>query len=172
MEKERILKEDFKQVRLLDPYKQIFMVYLSPREIGDEIESVPFRITHEPRNYELRMRLAELQKEYDTSPAVNSFEYDGRSFWLDKATRVGLVNSLRVQKESGLERSTLWFGGIGHEVSIDDALSFLSRLELYAIECYNVTQRHLAEIKALETLEDILAYDFTEGYPPKIEANI
>ena len=81
------------------------------------------------------------------------------------------MNSLRVQKESGLERSTLWFGGIGYEVSIDDALSFLSRLELYAIECYNVTQRHLAEIKALETLEDILAYDFTEGYPPKIEVN-
>lgn len=119
----------------------------------------------------IRKVLADSITKYDVSENVNEFFVNGQSMWLDKATRVGLVNSLRVQKESGLERSTLWFGGIGHEVSIDDALSFLSRLELYAIECYNVTQRHLAEIKALETLEDILAYDFTEGYPPKIEVN-
>ena len=61
MEYTRYPKEGFEQVRLLDPYKKIYMVYLSPREIGDEIEATPFRITHEPKNYELRMRLTELQ---------------------------------------------------------------------------------------------------------------
>ena len=97
MERERIQKEDFEQVRLLDPYKQIYMVYLSPHEIGDEIETTPFRIMHEPRIYEVRKELIRLIQEYDTSKEVNAFFVGERSVWLDKATRVGLVNSLHVQ---------------------------------------------------------------------------
>ena len=168
MERERISKEGFEQVRLLDPYKQIYMVYLSPHEIGDEIESTPFRIMHEPRIYEVRKELLRLIREYDTSKEVNAFFVGERSVWLDKATRVGLVNSLHIQKESGLENTTLWLNGVSYYVNIDAAFAFLSQLELYAIECYNVTQRHIAELRAMSEMEDLLAFDITEGYPEKL----
>ena len=161
-------KEGFEQVRLLDPYKKIYMVYLSPKEEGEEIKSFPFRVEHEPRNYELRMQLLRLQKEYDTSKYVNTFVVGEREAWLDKATRVGLMNSLGIQQAAGLTNTTLWINGKDYTMPIPDAISFLSDLELYAVACNGVTQRHLAEIRALETIEDILAFDITEGYPPKI----
>lgn len=47
---------------------------------------------------------------YDKSPNVNSFSLDGQEIWLDKATRVGLMNSISIEKAHGKEVSTLWFG--------------------------------------------------------------
>ena len=44
----------------------------------------------------------------------------------------------------------------------------LSALELYALECYNVTAAHKAAVSALESVEDIVAYDYTENYPEKL----
>ena len=58
--------------------------------------------------------------------------------------------------------------GVGYDVNIDVALAFLSQLELYAIECYNVTQRHIAEVRAMTDMDDLLAFDFTIGYPEKL----
>jgi hypothetical protein len=57
---------------------------------------------------------------------------------------------------------------VSYTVNIDAALQFLKTLELYAIECYNVTQQHLAEIEALTDKDAILTYDVTKGYPDRI----
>lgn len=48
------------------------------------------------------------------------------------------------------------------------ALDMLDVIELYASACYDNTQRHLANIGALSTVEEILAYDYTLGYPEKL----
>ena len=44
----------------------------------------------------------------------------------------------------------------------------LNVLEMYALECYNVTQSHIAAVKALDTIEEIESYDYTVGYPKKL----
>ena len=35
-----------------------------------------------------------------------------KQIWLDKSTRVGLMNSLTIEKNAGKETSTLWFGNL------------------------------------------------------------
>lgn len=102
---------------------------------------------------------------YDTSDAVNSFTLDGESVWLDKNTRVGLMNSTQIQKAAGQETTTLWFGGKSYTIPCDTAIQMLSALELYALGCYNVTAEHKAAVEALEDVESIEAYDYTTDYP-------
>ena len=106
--------------------------------------------------------------EYDQSEDVNSFTLQGKTMWLPKETRVGLVNSVTIEKNAGKETTVLWFGGERYELSVDTALQMLSALELYALECYNVTAAHKAAVNALERVEDVVAYDYTQGYPEKL----
>ena len=106
--------------------------------------------------------------EYDTSSDVNSFTLQGKQMWLPKETRVGLVNSITIEKNTGKETTILWFGGEKYELPVDTALQMLSALELYALECYNVTAAHKAAVNALESVEDVVAYDYTQGYPEKL----
>ena len=106
--------------------------------------------------------------EYDQSGDVNSFTLQGKQMWLPKETRVGLVNSVTIEKNAGKETTVLWFGGERYELPVDTALQMLSALELYALECYNVTAAHKAAVNALESVEDVVAYDYTQGYPEKL----
>ena len=107
-------------------------------------------------------------EQYDTSDAVNSFTLQGKQMWLPKETRVGLVNSVTIEKNAGKETTILWFGGEKYELPVDTALQMLSALELYALECYNVTAAHKAAVSALENVEDIVTYDYTSDYPSKL----
>lgn len=106
--------------------------------------------------------------EYDQSEDVNSFTLQGKQMWLPKETRVGLVNSVTIEKNAGKETTVLWFGGEKYELPVDTALQMLADLELYALECYNVTAAHKAAVNALESVEDVVAYDYTQGYPEKL----
>lgn len=38
----------------------------------------------------------------------------------------------------------------------------------YARECWNVTESHLATVDKLETIEEIINYDYKSGYPDKL----
>lgn len=104
---------------------------------------------------------------YDKSQNVNSFIYKDKQLWLDKNTRLGLqqlVNSSEDKVSLVLEDEIL-------EIPVDVANKFLKDLEVYAGKCYLTTQKHLINIKSLETLEDIINYDYTSGYPEKIVLN-
>lgn len=105
---------------------------------------------------------------YDTSGAVNSFTLQGKQMWLPKETRVGLVNSITIERNAGKETTTLWFDGAKYELPVDTALQMLAALELYALDCYNVTAAHKADIEALTTVEEVVAYDYTTDYPEKL----
>lgn len=113
--------------------------------------------------------------DYDTSPAVNSFKLNGADVWLDKATRVGLMNSTSIEKAAGNGTTTLWFaiGGVETKITLpcDTAIQMLSALEMYALACYNRTAQHKAAVAKLTTVEEVEAYDFTTGYPEKLTFN-
>jgi hypothetical protein len=166
--------EGFESIKCVNEDKETYIVNISPTEYRDDrgnynIKFVNFLINHEPTTYELNSLLTSVQKDYDTSNEVNGFYIGDKVVWLDKATRVGLINSLNIQKEQGLTNSDLWLDGTSYNVEIDTALEFLKKLELYAIDCYNITQSHLAEIEGLTKREDILNYDVTKGYPEKLK---
>ena len=109
---------------------------------------------------------------YDKSSEVNSFFLNGIQVWLDKDTRVGLMNSLTIEKTAGKEVSTLWFNSICVNINCDAAIQMLSSLELYALECYNKTAEHKVAVSELTSIGDIMSYDFTQGYPAKLVFSI
>lgn len=108
---------------------------------------------------------------YDTSSDVNSFSLNGLPVWLDKDTRVGLMNSTQIEKAAGHETTTLWLGSVSLVINCDLAIQLLSALELYALECYNKTAEHKANVGKLTSIEEVEAYDYTTGYPDKLNLN-
>ena len=109
---------------------------------------------------------------YDTSPSVNGFMLNGLRVWLNKDTRVGLMNSTSIAKAMGQPTTTLWFGGMQIEVDCDKAIGLLSALEMYALECFNVTAAHKKAVAELNTVEEVLGYDYTKGYPEQLKMEV
>lgn len=108
---------------------------------------------------------------YDTSSSVNSFNLNGFPIWLDKDTRVGLMNSINIEKAAGHETTTLWFGSVNLVINCDLAIQLLSSLELYALECYNKTAEHKANVRKLMSIEEVESYNYRVGYPEKLNLN-
>ena len=109
---------------------------------------------------------------YDSSSSVNSFLLNGMEVWLDKSTRVGLMNSTTIAKSMGQEKTTLWLGSYQLEVECDKAIQLLSALEMYALECFNVTASHKKAVSELDNIEVVLTYDYKSGYPDKLKMEV
>lgn len=109
---------------------------------------------------------------YDTSTSVNGFKLNGNEFWLDKATRVGLMNSTEITKAAGQETTDLWMDDVKLTIPCDTVIKLLSAIELYALECFNTTARHKAEVRKLKTVKEVEKYDIKEGYPKQLEINL
>lgn len=125
----------------------------------------------------IRLRQAKREKlaaisEYDTSDKVNGFSLNGSVVWLDKATRVGLMNSTTIAKAAGNKTTTLWLGEMKIEVDCDKAIQLLSALEMYALQCFNVTASHKAEVSDMTDIDKVLAYDVTAGYPEQLKMEV
>lgn len=109
---------------------------------------------------------------YDVSSEVNSFIVNGTTAWLDKATRVGLMNSITIVKSLGHKTTTLWLGDTKLDLDCDKAIVLLSKIEMYAMECYNRTAAHRQAIEELTDIADVLQYNYKEGYPNKLEITL
>lgn len=109
---------------------------------------------------------------YDSSSSVNSFLLNGMEVWLDKAIRVGLMNSTTIAKSMGQQKTTLWLGSYQLEVDCDKAIQLLSALEMYALECFNVTAEHKKSVSELDNIEAVLTYDYKSGYPEKLKMEV
>lgn len=109
---------------------------------------------------------------YDKSSAVNGFYLNGETVWLDKVTRVGLMNSTSITKAMGQPATTLWLGESKMEVPCDTAIQLLSALEMYALECFNVTAAHKKAVSELTSIEEVEKYDITAGYPAQLRMEV
>jgi len=118
-----------------------------------------------------QQKIAEIEQ-YDTSDKVNGFSLNGAVVWLDKATRVGLMNSTTIAKAAGNKTTTLWLGEMKLEVDCDKAIQLLSALEMYALQCFNVTASHKAEVSDMTDVDKVLAYDVTAGYPAQLKMEV
>lgn len=105
---------------------------------------------------------------YDASDCVNTLVVNGQRGWLDKATRVGLMNGVGVAKACGMERMSLWIDGREYVMDVARLEELLVKVEVYAMVCYNVTAGHRRAVDGLTTLEAVLGYDFKAGYPQMV----
>ena len=113
------------------------------------------------------LKIDEITK-YDTSSNVNVFSLNGVDVWLDRDTRVSLMNSTMIAKNMGQENTILWLGTVKITVKCDQAIQLLSALEMYALSCFNKTAEHKKNVEALSTINEIVSYDYTVGYPEKL----
>ena len=114
-----------------------------------------------------KLKIDEITK-YDTSSNVNVFSLNGVDVWLDRDTRVSLMNSTTIAKNMGQENTILWLGTVKITVKCDQAIQLLSALEMYALSCFNKTAEHKKNVEALSTINEIVSYDYTVGYPEKL----
>ena len=141
----------------------------------DEIQKVFVEFSAKMDALELELaktdKVAEITA-YDTSSSINGFKLNGMLVWLDKATRVGLMNSTTIAKAAGQQTTTLWLGDIKLEVDCDKAIQLLSALEMYALECFNVTAAHKAAVAELKTIKEVEAFDVTADYPKQLKMKL
>lgn len=116
-------------------------------------------------------RIKEIEM-YDSSNAINGLFVNGKEMWFDKVTRTCINYSIQVEKNSGQETTVLFYEGEGYTLPIDLAIQMFSALELYAKACYNKTEEHKNNIKALNNIEDLLNYNIKSGYPEKLSFNV
>ena len=123
---------------------------------------------YEPTLEDVKANKVEEILAYDSSEAVNEFSIVGVPMWLDKATRAGLLLRFEAEGKVGRTETTLWNNGQPYTLPLETAQQMLIALELYASECYDNTQRHIAEVQKLESKEAVESYDYTTGYPSKL----
>ena len=168
--------EDYAPSKKLDEGSYVVRALPKYNEDNTIVTCVEDVIDHEPTEEDFaaleaeyvakkKRHLLQAAADYDVSESVNGFIVNGKRIWLDKATRVGLVNSLNVEKTAGVETTVLWFDDVNYTLPVDTALQILAQVELYAIRCYNKTAEHRVKIAALATPEEADAFDITAGYP-------
>lgn len=118
-----------------------------------------------------QQKIAEVVK-YDKSSAVNEFFFNDQPAWIDRELRTSLMNSTKIAKSLGEKDTSLWFDGKQFKVDCDLAIQLLSSLEMYALQCFNVTESHKKAIEELDGIEEVEAYDIKAGYPDKLKLTI
>ena len=134
------------------------------------VEYVP--VVYEPTEEELLMQEQKMLKDrinhYDSSDEVNMFYVNDIPVWLDKVTRSGLMLRFQSEIAMGKTETSLWYEGIEFPLTLESAIQMLYAIEVYASNCYDNTQRHLAEVDKLTTVEEIKNYVYQTGYPEKL----
>ena len=149
-------------------YNQLLAGQSAGLLIVESKQGYPVLVEYESTIKEKRaQKLNDLQL-YDSSEAVNQFTIDNVSGWLNKSTRVRLMNSINIERESGRSETSIWLDETQFILSIEKAIDMLQQIELYALACYDTTQRHISTINQLETKEEIESYDYYVGYPGKL----
>jgi len=120
-------------------------------------------------------KIAEIEQ-YDSSDAVNGFDIvmGGQTMtaWITPEKRANYKNSLDSAELLGLEEVHPVFNGIQLTLATSMAKMALAQVQIYADRCYIVTETHKANVEALESVEDVAAYDNTLGYPQKLTFNL
>lgn len=174
-------REDLVGFECTNPYNGKHVLRLSPNSKNLELDEnddsdaryLLIKVNNLPSIVNIKNYLLDLQKEYDSCNEVNCFYINNNMYWLDKTTRVGIINAINLQKHLGTGTTyKIWFGNESIEMDSDSAMTFIAKIENYANLCYNTTQKHIQEIDKLSTVEDCLNYDITADYPEPLHITV
>ena len=146
---EMIIEDGWEEIIKSEPTKEQMFV----REINSKIEEINI---------------------FDSSCEVNQcyIVYMGQEipYWSSKAERNDLKQAVQDYKDKGYSNYRLDLRDVGVSINIpcDALINMLSDLEVYAINCYNVTTDHIFAVKALSTIDELNEYDYRSGYPEKL----
>lgn len=120
-------------------------------------------------------KLAELEN-YDQSDAVNGFDVtigeQTMSLWIDRETRADYKSSIEAAELLGRTEVRPVFNGVEVTLSVQMAKMALAQVQIYANQCFGVTERHKAAILLLQSVQEVEGYDFTVGYPERLRFDV
>ena len=168
--------EDFQSGKIIELNEaQIAFYNAYPAASTIEIFNCSLREQPEPTLDAIKAEKIAQLKIYDSSHEVNSFMINGVRMWLDRNTRVSLMQTATILEASGETSITLWSEGpqrVSFEVQIPALKQFLAALEIYAKKCYDTTAQHEMSISAIETAEEVHSYSFKRLYPLKLSITV
>lgn len=110
---------------------------------------------------------------YDTSSNVNSFTVNHMiSAWFTVQERLNYKQSVEAAKLLSVPELSFYIGNMELSVAPELAEGMLAQLQLYADQCFIVTKKHQIVVESLETIEEVDSYDYTVGYPAKLNFDI
>lgn len=113
------------------------------------------------------VKIAEIAA-YSDSDAVNSLTFNGLKTWLTPNVRANYLVSLDAAELLGETDITFVVEGMQASLPIKQVRLLLAKIQRYADACYIVTEGHKRAVRALQTVEEVEAYDYTTGYPEKL----
>lgn len=137
----------------------------SVKEVWDmELTPIP-----EPTLEEIKENKIRMIKDHDSSTSVNSFIVNGvMEAWLTPEERSNYKSSIDAAKLVGFESLSFFINDVLLTTTPQQAELMLANIQLYADHCFIVTKQHIATVNALETIEEVENYDYTIGYPSKL----
>lgn len=147
-----------------DGYDYIYdgkIIHYIGKPLEEHEESITIDIAKERKVRELT--------DFDKSSAVNEFYYNGEPMWFPLDKRQGANGAIQARETLGQSEMTYTLdNGMQLTLPLQTWKQLLAIVECYAQDCYNVTASHADNIKRLETIEEVMEYDYTTGYPDKI----
>lgn len=113
-------------------------------------------------------KIAELNA-YDSSSEVDSFTINGQQMWLTRDERTQIDESVNAYEAAGATQMTKYFNGVAYTFPLSTWKQMLNALIVYASEALNATESHKVAINALTDIQAVEEYDFTLGYPEKLQ---
>lgn len=110
---------------------------------------------------------------YDNSESVNSFTINNEiTAWFTPSERVNYKNSIESAKVLEVKELSLFINGTLMTIPTETAERLLAAIQLYADACYITTQQHKNIVEAMTEIEDVDNYDYTVGYPERLNFTI
>lgn len=133
------------------------------------IEEV-FNLGPKPRTLEqAKAEMIELIDEYDQSSNVNGFIINNSiEGWFTPYERSNYRSSIDAAKRLGVETLSVIISNQIFTVPTETAELVLDQVQLYADRCFLVTKQHKMQVMSLDTIEDVDAFPYTQGYPQKL----
>lgn len=109
---------------------------------------------------------------YNTSNEVNIFYINNIADWFDNVKRSDFRGSL--EDASFLGETEILFpcnAGI-FRIDIQEAKLYLAKISKYANDCQLITEFHKATVNQISDIANVEHYDFTLGYPAKLQFDL
>lgn len=164
------MKQYWKDNQLVERPKSLIlngMTYVPPTD--EQLAEAGYVITEYVQTIEdvLNEKIEQIEM-YNVSENVDRFYINDKPMWLNRELRNSLMSRFNAEKITGVEITNIWYDGEHFSLPVDNAISMLINLEIYASKCFDNTQKHLYAVKQLTDIEDIINYDYTTGYPEKL----
>lgn len=163
--------------------KQYYYLRVNPVEDGDDIIATEEVYDHYPTQEDaeqlyntllaatIHRKKVEIE-EYSRSSAVKTYKLNSVEGWETSEDRNSISKAASDKAAIGRTTYTLYHGGVGFQTTPSEVIAILAKVEVYASDCYDVTEQHKRYVETLLNIQEVKYYNHTLGYPEKLHFNV